>query len=110
MGILDRLMFWRDDKADGGIDGFEVEGCFTLPATPTVDTDPTSVAEGGYASALGPIGDRVEAGGTVDGEDDLLAEALGDPIDQIADQPADQSEEPSRTLRGDGAPNPVSDG
>lgn len=34
MGILDRIMFWREKTDDpiADTEGYEIDGCFTLPA------------------------------------------------------------------------------
>lgn len=40
MGWLDRFKFWRkdtDDQAPEHVDGFDVDGCFTLPDQPQPD-------------------------------------------------------------------------
>jgi hypothetical protein len=37
MGLLEWLMFWKNDEPDG--DSYEVEGCFTLPTEVDPDTD-----------------------------------------------------------------------
>jgi hypothetical protein len=41
MGILDRLMFWKDDPA-GETDEYEVTGCFTLPDEPSTEVEPSA--------------------------------------------------------------------
>ncbi len=44
MGLLDTIMFWRKKQHENvieHIDGFEVDGCFTLPGA-RLDTDPQS--------------------------------------------------------------------
>jgi len=53
MGLLDRLMFWRNDHNDGEseieeiepVDGYTVDGCFTLPAEPSASSGPSTQCE-----------------------------------------------------------------
>ena len=50
MGLLDRLMFWRNDHNDGGqeiepVDGYTVDSCFTLPAEPSASSGPSAQCE-----------------------------------------------------------------
>jgi len=56
MGVLDRLMFWKDDQATDA-DEFSVNGCFTLPDDPTAEHDPSPTTPDACAPAVDSIGD-----------------------------------------------------
>jgi hypothetical protein len=36
MGVLEKLMFWKRDETPEHVDGFDVDGCFTLPGAEQV--------------------------------------------------------------------------
>jgi hypothetical protein len=100
MGILDRLMFWKDDQASVN-DEYGVAGCFTLPDDPAAENSSLPSPTDDCAPAVDSIDQhRRDTIDPIDGEGDLFAEALEDSTGQIDAQLQGQNDDFTDMLGG----------